>query len=457
MKKRMRLSPQNKIKLSVRFRLITVASVFFLATIILVLYFVFGGKKKIIAEDIQNITDRFGFYRSIEAVDFVANEESDLYQVPINVMLEHTDFKSKNFGGRLFDPSARDLIFVRNGSKIPLKSQIEDYDAARGFVHATVWIDTLKKNEKPFFDVYYSLTESKAISTPVIGNNLLISMNEGLSGYKGSERITANVAGTFKADGLMGNGRGFSNERGDYLHYKLSTKNDLVNGFTLSTWIYPELKNQNQIICGYHDLAGTELLIGVNKQNAIFIKLNNKDEEIFLNGIEHTLNVNQWSYVALTNDVKNKTIALFINGNEILSTKTNQALGYPIALFFGRSRQNAADGFTGIIDQIELLSELKSKTWSKFAYNNAMHPISQWTYGSSNAPKINSSGRETTRQAVKKDEGKSRQANEIKFQTQKQRANSKESTATVSSSATLMQQKLQQIQQKVQKEELAKN
>jgi hypothetical protein len=161
--------------------------------------------------------------------------------------------------------------------------------------------------------------------------------------------------------------------------------------------------------------------------------------------------------VVLTNDVKKKTIALFINGNEILSTKTNQVLSYPIALFFGRSRQNAADGFTGIIDQIELLSELKSKTWSKFAYNNAMHPISQWTYGSSNTPKINNSGRETTRQAVKKDEGKSRQANEIKFQTQKQRASSIESTATVSSSATLMQQKLQQIQQKVQKEALAKN
>ncbi|MFN5371914.1 MAG: hypothetical protein ACK5B6_10665, partial [Bacteroidia bacterium] len=83
MKKRMRLSPQNKIKLSVRFKLITLASVFFLATIILVLYFVFDSKKKIIAEDIQNITDRFGFYRSIEAVDFIANEESDLYQVPI--------------------------------------------------------------------------------------------------------------------------------------------------------------------------------------------------------------------------------------------------------------------------------------------------------------------------------------------------------------------------------------
>ena len=457
MKKRMRLSPQNKLKLSVRFRLIALASVFFLATIILVLYFVFDGKKKIIAEDIQNITDRFGFYRSIEAVDFIANTESDLYQVPINVMLEHTDFKSKNFGGRLFDPTARDLIFVRYGSKIPLKSQIEDYDAVRGFVHATVWIDTLKKNEKPFFDVYYSLTESHTNLAPATDNNLLISMNEGLSGNKGTERVTANAAGSFKADGLLGNGRGFSNERGDYVLYKLSTKNDHVNGFTLSAWIYPELKNLNQIICGYNDLAGTELHIGVNNQNAIFIKLNNKGEEIFLNGIEHTLNINQWSHVALTNDIKNKTIALFIDGNEILSTKIIQNLGYPTALFFGRSRQNAADGFTGIIDQIELLAELKSQTWSKFAYNNAMHPISQWTYGSSNAPKINSIVRETTRQAIKKDEGKSQQANEIKFQTQKQRASSKESTATVSSSATLMQQKLQQIQQKVRKEELAKN
>lgn len=457
MKKRMRLSSKNKLKLSVRFKLITLASVLFLATIILVLFFVFDSKKKIIAEDIQNITDRFGFYRSIEAVDFIANEESDLYQVPINVMLEHTDFKSKNFGGRLFDPSARDLIFVQNGSKKQLKSQIEDYDAARGFVHATVWIDTLKKNENLSLDVYYSSTESNAISKLGIGNNLLISMNDGLSAYNGLERITANAAGTFKANGLMGNGRGFSNERGDYLHYNLSPKNAPAKGFTLCAWIYPELKNQSQIICGYNDLMGTELNIGINKQNAFFIKLNNKGEEVLLNGIEQKLNVNQWSHLALVGDVTHKTITLFINGNEILSTKTNQALGYPTTLFWGRSRQNAADGFTGIIDQIELLTETKNKIWSTFAYNNAMHPISQWTYGASHVPKVNSIARETTRQAIKKNEGESHRVNEIKFQTQKQRANSIETTATVSSSATRMQQKLQQIQQKVQNETLAKN
>jgi hypothetical protein len=72
-------------------------------------------------------------------------------------------------------------------------------------------------------------------------------------------------------------------------------------------------------------------------------------------------------------------------------------------------------------------------------------------------PKVNSIARETTRQAIKKNEGESHRVNEIKFQTQKQRASSIETTATVSSSATRMQQKLQQIQQKVQNETLAKN
>jgi len=457
MKKRMRLSPKNKIQLSVRLRLIAIASVFLLAAIVFGLYFFFDSNKKIEAATEQNLTERFAFYRSVEAIDVQGNDASDLYQIPVNVILEHTDFKSVNFGGRLFDPSARDLIFTRIGSKTPLKSQIEDYDATRGIVHATVWIDTLKRNEKPRFDIYYSQTATNLAAPPFTGNNLVISMNDGISGNKGPERILATAVGTFKANGLMGHGRGFSNERGDYLHYKINSKNALETHYTLSTWIYPELKNQSQVIGGFTDLAGSELIIGLNKQNAIFIKLIHNEEEIILNGIDQKLNVNQWSHLALTSDVKSKSIHLFLNGTEIITAALNYTPGYPTTLYFGRSKQHAADGFTGIIDQIELQNEAKNKSWCSFTYRNAMQPASQWTYGASTSAKMKRTSSEATRKSLSNSNRGTHNDNALKFQTQKQRENSKESTTTVSSSATIMQQKLQQIQENVRKEELAKN
>ncbi len=457
MKKRMRLSPKNKIQLSVRFRLLALASVFVLAAIVFGLYIFFDSNKEIVASTVQNFTERFAFYRSIEAIDVEGNEESDLYQIPVNVILEHNDFKAINAGGRLFDPSARDLVFTRRGNKTPLKSQIEDYDASRGIVHATVWIDTLMKNENPHFDIYYSQASNNAASLPFTGNNLVISMNDGISGHKGPERINATAVGTFKANGLMGHGRGFSNERGDYLQYNINPKNALETQYTLCTWIYPELKNQSQVLGGFKDLTGTELNIGINNQNAVFIKIIQKGEEIILNGMDQKLNVNQWSHLALTADVKTKSLHLFLNGVEIVSTALNHTLGYPTTLYFGRSKQNAADGFTGIIDQIELQNDAKNKSWCTFAFSNAMQPLSQWTYGASTSPQIKRTSSDETRKSLSNTNRNTHQENLLKFQTQKQRESSKENTITVSSSATILQQKLQQIQEKVRKEELAKN
>lgn len=457
MKKRMRLSPKNKIQLSIRFRLLAIASVFVLAAVVTILYFVFDSNKEIIALHEQNITDRFGFYRSIEAIDMIEEREADLHHIPITVILEHSDFKSKNLGGRLFDPSARDLIFTRKGNRIPLKSQIEDYDASRGLVNATVWIDTLKKNEKPVLDVYYSASGIHAITPPFAGYNLNISMNEGLVAHIGPQRISAIAVGTFKANGLMGNGRGFSNERGDYLQYTLNAKNTFDNGFTMSAWIYPELRNQSQIIYGYNDLAGAEVHVGINKHNTIFIKLIKKGEEQLFAAMNGRLNFNQWSHITLVSNVKENEIILHMNGEEILVAKTKETPGRPETLFLGRSRQNATEGFTGIVDQVELLPEVKSLTWSKFSYNSAIHPISQWTYGIENSSKTNTSQRETTRNALRHEAGKNTPQNSIKFQTLQPRSNIHKTPATVSSSATLMQQKLQQIQQKVRKEDFAKN
>ncbi len=458
MKKRMRLSPKNKVKLSVRNRLIAIASVFFIAATVTVLYFVFDSNKEIIALPEQNFTDRFGFYRSIEAADFVVNEESDLYHIPFTVILEHNDFKSKNFGGRLFDASARDLIFTRNGQKIPLKSQIESYDATHGFIHATVWIDTLRKSEKPNFDVYYALAGS-ILNPPFFSSpgNLLISMNEGLTGFRGLERLSANASGTFKANGLMGNGRGFSNERGDYVQYNLTNNRVFQDGFTLSTWVFPELKNQSQIICGYSDLTGTDLYIGINKQNVLFIQLKNQEAEVLVSGLDEKLTFNQWSHLALACDPQNKTIKLYLNGSEILHDETHSIIGSPAALFFGRSRQNASDGFTGIVDQIELIGDIKNKDWCTFTFNNAINPCAQWTYGSAETNKPDKRQLDATRTTLNEKVNTANAITESKFQIQKKRESISENASTVSSSATLMQQKLQAIQQKVREAELAKN
>ena len=168
------------------------------------------------------------------------------------------------------------------------------------------------------------------------------------------------------------------------------------------------------------------------------------------------LTFNHWSHLALACDPQNKTIKLYLNGSEILNTETH-AIGSPAALFFGRSRQNASDGFTGIVDQIELIGDIKNKDWCTFTFNNAMHPYAQWTYGSAKTNKPDKRQLEATRTILNEKENTANATTESKFQIQKKRESISENASTVSSSATLMQQKLQAIQQKVREAELAKN
>jgi hypothetical protein len=452
MKKRMRLSPQNKVKLSVRIKLITLATAFVVVAIVGAMYFIFGNRKKSIAAEEQQYIERFGFYRTLNTESNLSTE-STLTLAPFSIIIEHSDFKSKNYGGRLFDASARDLVFVRKGTQNPLKSQIESYDATRGLIHATVWLDSLLKEEKPEFEVYYSGAGSYFPPYISAANSLLISMNDGISGNYGAERIAAQAAGTFKANGLFGNGRGFSNERGDFLQYKLQQKAIFQNGFTLSTWIFPELKNQNQVFGGFRDLIGNEIYWGIDTQNRLYLKAVNKNEESIQKISNSKLGINEWSHVVLRCDAQNKLLQVLLNGNEILSEEINTGVFAPATLFFGRSNPQTADGFTGILDQIELIPALQNAAWCKFVYTNSVNPVSQWRYGVANSPIKNGKRSTQTRNEIKSQQQKANESNNIRFQTQPKHERIQGAPLTVSSSAVILQTKMQQMQARRSKSE----
>jgi hypothetical protein len=457
MKQRMRLSPKNKVKLSIRFRLLAFISVFVLAVLGYGLYLFFIRSGETVANKEIHYFERFGFYRTISASAFIPFEGEELHHVPISVILEHGDFKSQNYGGRLFDASARDLVFVKKGERNPLKSQIESYDAARGLIHATIWIDSLKQNEKPEFDVYYSGPGSYSIPFIETSKSLLISMNDGISGNYGVERISAMANGTFKTIGLLGNARGFSNERGDYLQYNLGNRAVFQQGFTLSLWIYPELKNQHQTLCGLNDLAGNAIRIELNNKNSLCIKLVHSGEETILLSQESKLPPNQWAQLSFSCDTRQKTVQLFLNGKEILNENSSFSMGIPVALYFGRSSQNASDGYTGSIDQVELIPEFLAADWNRFAYTFSAKPIADWNYGMANSTASSMKRVEHVRSELTK-QGKS-QATEssARYTLQKNLDNSYEAPLTVSSSAVIMQQKMQSLQQRAKNRDLSAN
>ncbi|MFX1233530.1 MAG: DUF2341 domain-containing protein [Promethearchaeota archaeon] len=304
-------------------------------------------------------------------------------------------------------PDGDDIAFFKDSIQLAHEIELFDpnYGGNQARLVAWVLLPSLSPSTDTIIYMYYGNPTMSAQENPtaVWGSNykgvwhlnttLLDSTannNDGTNSVPGPDDVSAFIA----------RGRDYLNVDHSNMGSGSSIDNIFNGGATISAWIYPEGWGGNDygrvldkstttsgtngwVICldGYDTVWYNQLL---------FYRDFSTNRGLWMSGT-NTITLNQWNHIVITYDdtsVSNDP-KFYINGldesgqpgwedDTPVGTATNDAAqSIYIGNFMGGGR-----GFNGVIDEVRVLSGIKSLAWVQTEYNNQYDPDSFYTVGS---------------------------------------------------------------------------
>lgn len=451
MKPRLQLKPKTKVRVSTRMRLITVGAAFaVLVATGFFLYYNFGTSSDSMAGKETQLPG-FGYRKKITFTGSLNRGNEMLLNFPLLLELNDPDLRYISNGGKMAHKRGYDLRITKADGVSELPSSIESYDPATGKCLVWVLVDSLKANQTPSFQLYYSKATLQTEPANLVWHdkfNGVWHFNNDLHA-SGNRKLRATSVGTLSAEGKIAGARKFSNENGDFAEYPFSEELNLRDAFTLSAWVYPEEKGRMQVIASNHgDVpGGYALYIDQNGMlNASFV--NSAGKRITLDNIggAEVLETNRWHHVAVAFSIASGKLQTFVNGiaDRLLITREAPALTSS-PLLIGREKFNEKSGFTGRIDELKISATARTQAWLATEYYTQENSLSLFRLGAEEPLQMDAASIEKNRQALQKIDTDQATAATRMNTLRANRPNPEENPATVTSSAQQMRDKMNNI------------
>lgn len=284
---------------------------------------------------------------------------------PVLVKLTEPDFRSTGNGGNVESPNGYDIVFTTADGTTVLDHDLEGYNAATGEIIFWVRFPSLNATSDTEFFIYYgnaSQTVDQSLASTWDTNYQMVMHMDDLNDATSKGNNGTNI-GTGSTGGVIGNGRSFDANNGDYISVADNSTLDLTSDITISLWVNadnfgstPDLVTKGSYTEAYSSWIrgngrlrfatnGDDLTssgsISSGSQTYITFTKNNSGRAIYIDG-------------SLNNSDNNTTN--FNTNNNPLHISTN---GYPI---------------NGMVDEVRISNIARSSEWITTEYNNQNNP-----------------------------------------------------------------------------------
>jgi len=268
--------------------------------------------------------------------------------------------------------AGKDIRFIANDDKTPLKFTIERFDPINEM--ALIWVklpDNLAIAEQPDIWMYYGN------ATVVDGQDsaALYSTENVLSYHFSSEAVVDVTAyannpieatATTSSGGVIADAAQFNGEQVIRIADQPSIQMTLEKGWTLSSWVRVDEAQEEQVI---FQRGGGAFSLDLKEQN-LLINVTDVADQVQTLTSTLPLAIGRWQYVVVTADTA--AITLYIDGVVAGNLALNLTLADNLADLSGEMTLGAdaqgARGFKGLVDEFSLYTSEMPESSIKFAH-----------------------------------------------------------------------------------------
>jgi hypothetical protein len=456
MAKRLRSRLTHKTKASVKVRT-SIKIVVGLASFAVVIaagwlvYLNFGSQQSGKSNEINYLTD-YAWRRELTINPEFIKEPKGLYQFPVFVEWQDPDFKTIKNGGKLMHPKAWDICVTQSDGRSKIPIQVDYFDEKEGKLGIWILIDSLYPTKSKNLFVYYS--KSDVSVNPFIyawpKEYGLVSHFQTDAHSKSRVSSKAQLSGGKFETGKLGNALSINaGLRSEKVQFELNNDLILQQDFTIQLWFQISKNGINQtILSNFENQTGIE--VGINANNKLDWKLGLKSGNVFSkpnpkSGEE--IELNRWYHTALVFEANSKKITFYIDGLiEFQTTLKELPAIQTKGITIGNSGDLANAGFVGKIDEIQIVAKALSNMAVSSLFTNQVNAQLFSRLGKAEELNLSPEAKALSKQALSKQVvsdsaqwSREQKGNEV-F------AKSNETLKPVSSSAQIMQEKLQNMQ-----------
>jgi len=293
-----------------------------------------------------------------------ADIKDNLTDVPVLVRLSTGNF---NFSGAKEDGS--DLRFVGEDDKSPLKYHIEKFDPKEEI--ALIWVKVPRiagGSNQDFIWMYYNNSSAPDGQDP--GGTY--DVNQGAvyhfaekNGTPQDSTAYKNNAASFRGmlglPSVIGSGAQFI-EPDASMRIAKSPSLNFAKGFTFSAWVRPDRTDSAMQVFSWDD-GSQSLVIGIDDAKP-YCSLSVGRGRSAATPKTASLSTKAWSHLAVTIE-PDKEMKLYLNGNEVSSSKIKMTMPAPNADLFIAASAKGSGHFFGDLDEIQLSNTARPAGWIK--------------------------------------------------------------------------------------------
>jgi len=451
MKPRLQLKPKSTVRVSTRMRLIAAgAALAILVTTGFFVYDFFYRTDDARASDHSRLPG-YAWRKSLKMTLAPNTSGALMRNFPVFVQVQDPDLKHLSAGGKVSHRRGFDIRFTKADGFSMLPSFNEVYDPQTGKLGAWVLLDSLRQGESPELFLYFSNSAIQADAPNLVFQGeyaAVFHLHRNLHS-EGTLKVRANHSGTIDAEGQLGDAKAFNATNGDYADYGYQQKLDLPGEIGLSCWIYPDKLGKEQVIAGnMGDAPGGYRWVLQADGTLDFGFSNAAGQFIHLTqGKGEKLEAGKWNFVAATWSKEKRSIQTYVNG---ISDRSMSTIEIPAstasAWVLGNDRFRENVGFSGRIDEFRISAKAWPQSWLAAEYQVLVQAASAFRASASESMQLDAASLEANRKAMKAGEAQqlelARQKNTLEAQKSK---GSEVAPATVSSSAQIMQQRMNRM------------
>jgi hypothetical protein len=464
MRKRLQLKPKTKVTVSTRIRLVIIVSSFAIVVAVgFILYYQFGDVEDSLANQ-ENVLPDFNYRKKLTYAKDIVKGNEVLLNFPVLINLTDPDLRAANRGGKIIHPKGYDIRFTKADGKSVLPAQVESFNANTGEINVWVVLDTLSSKSNNLLYMYYS--------NAVIKNelaNVLWSDNvkgvwhcNGDLNAKNNRKLKATTIGTAEAKGKIGAGRLFSSAAKNCASFDYSEEIDIKGDFTLSAWIYLNEKGREQVIVSNQGdrPGGYRLFINKNSELAVDF-INTAGKRLSTSGVEgaEKLELNRWYFVAGVYNSKLNQLQTYVDGIFDKSLSLSDAPANTSAsLQIGRNQFDEDSYFNGILDEIKITAATRTQSWLATEFYNQIAPKTLFSLGATEDLNMSAEARLRNKQAMgENDKQDLKNQDKANNQQAKKLNGASGNPNAVSSSAEIIQARLNNIKRVAKENDKAQN
>jgi biopolymer transport protein ExbB len=297
-----------------------------------------------------------------------ANIKEPLTDFPLLVRLHTGNF---SFSGAKEDGS--DLRFVGADDKVPLKHHVEKFDPKEEI--ALVWVKVPRisgDSKKDSIWMYYgnpAAADGQDLGGTYDVNQVAVYHLNDKEGNPRDTTAYANNAGSFTGKlalpAIIGNGARFGGA-GEKMVIPESPSLNFNKGFSFTAWVRLTRPVKDARILSWDD-GKQSLVIGVD-ETRIFCSLDSGKGETGVTPKTAVLVPSRWHHLAVTVNPNNR-ITIFLDGNEVTSSKLKGSVPEPSADIFIGSMAKGGNTFNGDLDEVQLSNTARYGEWAKAAFH----------------------------------------------------------------------------------------